>query len=39
MGDAWVIARKFGLDPCSVTGTGRGGIVTRQDVDRALGRT
>jgi len=32
---AWVIARKFGLDPCSIPGTGRNGMVTRDDVERA----
>lgn len=36
--DAFVIAQKFGLDLCSITGTGLGGLVLRQDVDRALGR-
>ena len=32
---AWVIARKFGLDLCSIPGTGRKGLVTRYDVERA----
>ena len=33
--DAWVIAQKFGIDPCSIPGTGRNGLVTRWDVERA----
>jgi hypothetical protein len=35
--DAWIIVRKAGLDPCSVTGTGFEGLVTRQDAIRARG--
>lgn len=37
-GDAWIMVHKRGLDPCSVRGTGRDGLVLRQDVLRALGR-
>ena len=33
--DAWIIVRRKGLDPCSVTGTGLDGLVTRQDAERA----
>lgn len=36
--DAWVIVGNAGLDPCSVTGTGYEGLVTRQDALRAAGR-
>jgi len=32
---AWIIINKKGIDPCSVTGTGSGGLVTRQDAERA----
>lgn len=32
--DAWVIAQKFGIDPCSIPGTGRNGLVTRWDVEK-----
>ena len=32
---AWVIVEKFGIDPCSVTGTGKGGLVLRADAERA----
>ncbi len=33
--DAWVILNKFGIDPCSVPGTGQDGLVTRMDAERA----
>ena len=33
--DAWVIVTKFGIDPCSVAGTGADGLVLRQDAERA----
>jgi len=33
--DAYVIVVKFGIDPCSVPGTGLDGIVTRMDAERA----
>jgi hypothetical protein len=33
--DALLIARKRGLDPCSIPGTGRDGLVLRNDVLRA----
>ena len=36
--DAWLIAQKNGVVPCSLTGTGLEGLVTRRDVLRALGR-
>jgi len=35
--DAWVIVQKFGINPCSVAGTGMDGLVTRQDAERAKG--
>ncbi len=36
--DAWLVVERFGLDPCRITGTGRGGLVLRQDVERAMER-
>lgn len=36
--DALLIAQKNNLDLCSITGTGKGGLVLRQDVERLLGR-
>ena len=33
--DAWLLVNRYGLDPCSVTGTGRDGLVLRGDVERA----
>lgn len=36
--DAYVIAQKFGLNMCGITGTGKDGKVLRQDVNRVLGR-
>ena len=30
--DAEVLMQKYGIDPCDVPGTGRDGIVTRQNV-------
>jgi len=35
MPNAWVVVQARGLDPCSVTGTGYDGLVTRQDAERA----
>lgn len=31
--DAWIIAQKRGLPLCSITGTGKSGLVLRQDVE------
>jgi hypothetical protein len=33
--DAWLAVGRLGVDPCSVAGTGRDGLVLRQDVERA----
>jgi pyruvate dehydrogenase E2 component (dihydrolipoamide acetyltransferase) len=32
------LARKLGVDPATVAGTGRGGAITREDIERAAAR-